>query len=66
LYDVELSFAPELPQVPGAQPAYTAAADESRPSILSAIQDQLGLKLNSEKEKIDVLVVDRIEHPTEN
>jgi uncharacterized protein (TIGR03435 family) len=66
LYDVELSFAPELPQVPGAQPADTAAADESRPSILSAIQDQLGLKLNSEKEKIDVLVVDRIEHPTEN
>jgi len=66
LYDVELSFAPEVQQTPGAPPADAATVDESRPSILSAIQDQLGLKLNSEKEKIDVLVVDRIEHPTEN
>jgi uncharacterized protein (TIGR03435 family) len=66
LYDVEVTFTPELPQAPGAPPADAPARDEFNSTLLGAIQDQLGLKLNSEKEKIDILIIDRIERPSEN
>ena len=66
LYDVEITFTPEVPQGPGAPAADAPPGGEFNSTLLGAIQDQLGLKLNSEKEKIDILVVDRIERPSEN
>ena len=43
------------------------SADDSGPNIFEALQAQLGLKLESKKAMVDVLVVDHIEKtPTEN
>jgi len=38
----------------------------SGPSVFTAIQEQLGLKLRSEKAPVDVLVIDHVEKPSEN
>lgn len=49
---------------PGSMPMI---ADNSGPTLEKAIQDQLGLRLESTKGPVDVLVVDHMdEHPTEN
>jgi uncharacterized protein (TIGR03435 family) len=44
----------------------SAASLDSGPSIFTAIQEQLGLKLESTKGPVQVLVIDRVEMPSEN
>lgn len=41
-------------------------ATQQAPTILEAMQDQLGLRLKSAKDTIPVLIVDHIERPSEN
>jgi bla regulator protein BlaR1 len=43
-----------------------AQIDSSVPSLFTAIEEQLGLKLESTKGPVEVLVIDRIERPSEN
>jgi bla regulator protein BlaR1 len=50
----------------GGAPRDTAAPPEAGPSIFTALQDQLGLKLESQKAPVDLLVIERIERPSAN
>ena len=65
-YDAELSWTP----APGESAPFKG--DENNrppadgPSLFTALQEQLGLKLEPTKGPVDVLVVDHVEHPTEN
>jgi uncharacterized protein (TIGR03435 family) len=70
-YDFVLNWsfrgASAAPPPPGADGVLPAAADPSGPTIFNAIQEQLGLKLESRKSMVEVVVVDKIEKtPTEN
>jgi uncharacterized protein (TIGR03435 family) len=53
-YEVALDYAPE------------AVADSPLPSIFTALQEQLGLMLQSRAVPVESIVIDRVEHPTED
>ena len=61
-FDVDLSYAPDL----GAGAAPTAPPATTAPSLFTALEEQLGLKLESARGPIDVVVIDRVERPAEN
>jgi uncharacterized protein (TIGR03435 family) len=62
LFDIRLDFAPA-----GSPDATAAVApDPAGPYLFDAIQDQLGLKLESTRSLVEVLVIDRAEKPSEN
>jgi len=43
-----------------------ANSDDPRPQMFTAVQEMLGLKLERVKGTVDVILVDRVERPTEN
>ena len=65
-FDFTLEFAPELG--PGSQPgSATSSPDQSAaPSLFAALPEQLGLKLESTRGPVDVVVIDNIQEPSPN
>jgi len=61
VYDMHLLFAPD--PLPGQPPN---PVTEGRASLLTAIQEQLGLKLEPATQPQEVLVIDRVSRPDEN
>ena len=60
-FDFELEFTTDPV---GGQPP--AVSDTNLPSLFTALEEQLGLKLVPERRPVEVLVIDRVERPTEN
>jgi uncharacterized protein (TIGR03435 family) len=53
-YDLMLEWAPN------------PSPDSTEPSLFTALQEQLGLKLESTKAPVEIIVIDNIEKPSEN
>lgn len=69
-YDFDLTWTPSPDQMPAGAPPPGApplpAIDLNGPSLFTALQEQLGLKLESQRGPVEVVVIDRIEQPTED
>jgi uncharacterized protein (TIGR03435 family) len=63
-YNFKLEWAPDEFQVPGPS-EISPTADPSGPSIFTALQDQVGLRLEPGKGPVEVLVVDDAQKPAE-
>ncbi|MCU1248977.1 MAG: hypothetical protein JWQ49_2006 [Edaphobacter sp.] len=71
-YDLDLTWTPDQGSDPmfrgpeGSPQRGDAAPDSSGPSIFTALQEQLGLRLQSAKGPVETLVIDHVEMPSEN
>ena len=69
-YDITLKYTPDENQrpkmaAPGVPPP-PGPAEAPGPSLFTALQEQLGLKLEPQKAPVEILVIDRAEKPLEN
>jgi uncharacterized protein (TIGR03435 family) len=75
-YDIDLNYTPEFarsqpppggagPEAPTGLPPLPPI-DPNGPSLVTALQEQLGLKLESQKGPVQIMVIDHIEKPSEN
>lgn len=72
-YDLALHWVPEQgmrmgPKGPegGPEPGGGSSTSPTGPSLVTAIQEQLGLKLEAKKEPVDVIVIDQVSQPSPN
>jgi len=62
-YDFKLEWTPDPgPAAPDGQPVDASVG----PSLFAALQQQLGLRLEATKGPVDILVIDRVDKPSEN
>ncbi len=66
-YDFKLEWTPELPPGLAARPDAAANLPPTNgPDIFTAVREQLGLKLDSHKGPVEVMIIDHVERPSEN
>ena len=58
-FDVDLTFLADNPTV-------DASNAQNAPSLMAALREQLGLRLESIRAPIEVVIIDRVQPPTEN
>ena len=63
-FDFMLQWSPETNSIPPAP--NEPAADTQGPSFQEALREQLGLKLESARAPLQILVIDRVDRPSEN
>lgn len=71
LYNFRLVWTPDLVKnqvAPGTAPFVVngQTIDPDGPSLVTAVQEQLGLKLDAAKSAVEVIVIDKVERPSEN
>jgi uncharacterized protein (TIGR03435 family) len=70
MYDINLDYTPDEDQFQaltgGTSLPPPPSIDPNGPSLFTALQEQLGLKLESGKGPVEILVIDHIERPSEN
>jgi uncharacterized protein (TIGR03435 family) len=73
-FDIKLEWTPEEtqqmfggpPPLAGGDAPKSTAPEMAGPSIFTAIQEQMGLRLESQKGPVEMLIVENAEKPTEN
>ena len=67
-YDLKLDWTPEDRAAPigSGSNGTTGVPDLSSPSIFTAVQEQLGLKLDVQKAPVEFFVIDQVSKPSEN
>jgi uncharacterized protein (TIGR03435 family) len=66
-YDWKLEWAPDPGiAIPGPNTSQQQSLDAPGPTIFTAVQEQLGLKLEAARGPVDTWVIDKIEHPSQN
>ena len=70
LFDITMHWAPGSEQAPPAaapnSDLSSPSANALGPSLFTALQEQLGLRLESQKAPLEVLVIDSVQKPSEN
>ena len=61
-YEFDLQWTPDAPPKLSGE----APADTTGPTLFSALQDQLGLKLESKRRPVPAVIIEHIERPSEN
>jgi len=65
-FDFDLAWRPDGTQFGGRGGTLPAASDSDRADIFTAMQEQLGLKLDATRGPGEVIVIDKVEKPSEN
>jgi uncharacterized protein (TIGR03435 family) len=63
-FDFTMRWTPDPSEFSGRAGAAASNDANAPPGLFTAVQEQLGLKLESTKANVDVIVIDRVERPT--
>jgi uncharacterized protein (TIGR03435 family) len=64
IFNFQIRWTPEDDSAQSGSPA--ATSDTAAPSLFTAIQEQLGLRLESGRGPVELLIIDRVEKPSAN